>query len=331
MGNGQNRRAALTGPAPEHWCSGVQARESQQPEPVTRSALLHMSCPCSRSPKRADSESRDQKSCWDVPRHPPLTALLPASRTGALGRGWAGCPQRTKVTFCGSGCLCFCLGASSAQLLPRVGRPSVGEPRTGEADLGRRGAGLTGDFVVPLAPRGPSVPLGLSSVLALASGPELGSLTFLGLVGIIDPPRAGVKEAVRLLCQSGVSVKMITGDGLETASAIGQWAGQGRVRLAHSDRELRGPALHLQRTGPKTWAGPLKGRAFVSTVNVLQPGGFRPRAHVPTQAASFLCSLLGWLLPPDVRPWQVTEPLTSRLFACRGPATPFLSLHLLPE
>ncbi|CAK7317938.1 Calcium-transporting ATPase type 2C member 2 [Vulpes lagopus] len=59
-------------------------------------------------------------------------------------------------------------------------------------------------------------------VLALASGPELGKLTFLGLVGIIDPPRAGVKEAVKVLCQSGVSVKMITGDGLETASAIGR-------------------------------------------------------------------------------------------------------------
>nr|XP_055162856.1 calcium-transporting ATPase type 2C member 2 [Nyctereutes procyonoides] len=59
-------------------------------------------------------------------------------------------------------------------------------------------------------------------VLALASGPELGKLTFLGLVGIIDPPRAGVKEAVKVLCQSGVSVKMITGDGLETASAIGK-------------------------------------------------------------------------------------------------------------
>ncbi|XP_066205031.1 calcium-transporting ATPase type 2C member 2 isoform X3 [Saccopteryx leptura] len=59
-------------------------------------------------------------------------------------------------------------------------------------------------------------------VLALASGPELGQLTFLGLVGIIDPPRAGVKEAVQLLSESGVSVKMITGDALETALAIGR-------------------------------------------------------------------------------------------------------------
>uniref|UniRef100_A0A663DZE1 Calcium-transporting ATPase n=1 Tax=Aquila chrysaetos chrysaetos TaxID=223781 RepID=A0A663DZE1_AQUCH len=59
-------------------------------------------------------------------------------------------------------------------------------------------------------------------VLALASGPELGKLTFLGLVGIIDPPRPGVREAVQVLSESGVSVKMITGDALETAVAIGR-------------------------------------------------------------------------------------------------------------
>uniref|UniRef100_A0A803YE88 Calcium-transporting ATPase n=1 Tax=Meleagris gallopavo TaxID=9103 RepID=A0A803YE88_MELGA len=62
-------------------------------------------------------------------------------------------------------------------------------------------------------------------VLALASGSELGKLTFLGLVGIIDPPRAGVKEAVQVLVESGVSVKMITGDALETAVAIGNEPG----------------------------------------------------------------------------------------------------------
>ncbi|XP_053467474.1 calcium-transporting ATPase type 2C member 1 isoform X2 [Ictalurus furcatus] len=57
-------------------------------------------------------------------------------------------------------------------------------------------------------------------VLAFASGAEMGSLTFLGLVGIIDPPRSGVKEAVSTLISSGVSIKMITGDAQETAVAI---------------------------------------------------------------------------------------------------------------
>ncbi|XP_053530777.1 calcium-transporting ATPase type 2C member 1 isoform X3 [Ictalurus punctatus] len=57
-------------------------------------------------------------------------------------------------------------------------------------------------------------------VLAFASGAEMGSLTFLGLVGIIDPPRSGVKEAVSMLISSGVSIKMITGDAQETAVAI---------------------------------------------------------------------------------------------------------------
>lgn len=57
-------------------------------------------------------------------------------------------------------------------------------------------------------------------VLAFASGSEMGNLTFLGLVGIIDPPREGVKDAVGTLLNAGVSVKMITGDSQETAVAI---------------------------------------------------------------------------------------------------------------
>ncbi|XP_032140461.1 calcium-transporting ATPase type 2C member 2 isoform X3 [Sapajus apella] len=78
-------------------------------------------------------------------------------------------------------------------------------------------------------------------VLALASGPELGRLTFLGLVGIIDPPRAGVKEAVQVLSESGVSVKMITGDALETALAIGRNIGLGDGKLqAMSGEEVDG-------------------------------------------------------------------------------------------
>ncbi|KAK9514486.1 hypothetical protein VZT92_027950 [Zoarces viviparus] len=57
-------------------------------------------------------------------------------------------------------------------------------------------------------------------VLAFASGSQMGNLTFLGLVGIIDPPRSGVKEAVGMLISSGVAIKMITGDSQETAVSI---------------------------------------------------------------------------------------------------------------
>uniref|UniRef100_A0A4W3IPC2 Calcium-transporting ATPase n=1 Tax=Callorhinchus milii TaxID=7868 RepID=A0A4W3IPC2_CALMI len=57
-------------------------------------------------------------------------------------------------------------------------------------------------------------------VLTFASGHELGKLNFLGLIGIIDPPRPEVQEAIRILQNSGVDVKMITGDSKETAICI---------------------------------------------------------------------------------------------------------------
>ncbi|XP_015223594.2 calcium-transporting ATPase type 2C member 2 [Lepisosteus oculatus] len=62
-------------------------------------------------------------------------------------------------------------------------------------------------------------------VLSLASGLELGQLTFLGLIAMTDPPREGVREAVLTLRRSGVEVKMITGDALETALSIGESIG----------------------------------------------------------------------------------------------------------
>lgn len=57
-------------------------------------------------------------------------------------------------------------------------------------------------------------------VLSMAYGQSLESLIFVGIVGILDPPRPGVAESIHTLGGSGVAVKMLTGDSEETACAI---------------------------------------------------------------------------------------------------------------
>jgi Ca2+-transporting ATPase len=64
-----------------------------------------------------------------------------------------------------------------------------------------------------------------------AGDPEEG-LTWLGLIGMIDPPRAGVKEAIAACHQAGVRAVMITGDHPLTAAAIAR-----ELDLADDDDE----------------------------------------------------------------------------------------------
>jgi Ca2+-transporting ATPase len=47
-------------------------------------------------------------------------------------------------------------------------------------------------------------------------------LAFLGLIGIMDPPRPEVKAAIETCQRAGIKVKMITGDQQMTATAIGK-------------------------------------------------------------------------------------------------------------
>lgn len=58
-------------------------------------------------------------------------------------------------------------------------------------------------------------------VIGLARGTSLQDLVYVGLVGICDPPRPNVREAIATLMMSGVKVKLVTGDAKETAAAIG--------------------------------------------------------------------------------------------------------------
>jgi len=55
-------------------------------------------------------------------------------------------------------------------------------------------------------------------------------LTFLGLAGLMDPPRTEAKAAIGLCIEAGVQIKMITGDHKATAGAIARELGlQGKV------------------------------------------------------------------------------------------------------
>ncbi|MCC5988263.1 MAG: cation-transporting P-type ATPase [Pararhodobacter sp.] len=65
-----------------------------------------------------------------------------------------------------------------------------------------------------------------------------GELTFLGLVGLIDPPRREAIEAVAECHAAGIDVKMITGDHAGTAAAIAR-----QVGLKHCDKVLTGADL----------------------------------------------------------------------------------------
>lgn len=53
-----------------------------------------------------------------------------------------------------------------------------------------------------------------------------GELTFLGLIGLLDPPREEVKEAILQCRQAGIRLVMITGDHKLTALAVGKELGQ---------------------------------------------------------------------------------------------------------
>jgi Ca2+-transporting ATPase len=70
-------------------------------------------------------------------------------------------------------------------------------------------------------------------------------LTFIGLIGLIDPPREGVKESVAKCKSAGIRVIMITGDHVATAVAIATDLGIIEPNNPRLNRALKGVELDL--------------------------------------------------------------------------------------
>ncbi len=63
-------------------------------------------------------------------------------------------------------------------------------------------------------------------------------LTFLGIIGLLDPPRPQVKEAIQTMRKAGIRTMMITGDHPLTALAIAK-----KIDLGGSEKVLTGPEI----------------------------------------------------------------------------------------
>ena len=64
-----------------------------------------------------------------------------------------------------------------------------------------------------------------------------GGLVFVGLTGMIDPPREAVEPAIAATTRAGIAVKMVTGDNIRTARAIADSVGIGTEVLAGREIE----------------------------------------------------------------------------------------------
>jgi Ca2+-transporting ATPase len=122
---------------------------------------------------------------------------------------------------------------------------------------------LVGDAAVPLTETRRAAILAKTEelaakalrVLAVATGPGETALTFLGLAGMMDPPREEAKAAVAEARSAGIRPVMITGDHPATAMAIAREVGIAEnpkvVTGAELDREFVAGADVYARVNPE--------------------------------------------------------------------------------
>jgi Ca2+-transporting ATPase len=186
-----------------------------------------------------DAALKEEGGAWQVRGDPTEGALLVLGRKAGLDstRLLADYPRVAEIPFTsdrkrmatihqGPGELTMLLKGAPESLLPFCRQVLTAQSEKILTEEGRRDIMAQADRMAGQALR----VLGLAyrrldSIPELIPEAEEVDLVWVGLVGIIDPPRPEAKEAVHRCHQAGIRVIMVTGDHPDTAYAIGQELG----------------------------------------------------------------------------------------------------------
>lgn len=230
--------------------------------------------------------SRDGKR-FSVSGDPTETALLAAAAKAGITRESLGLVRRSDRPFDavrkrmsvvvrrkGMPDTLLCKGAPD-RMLPcctRIATATGSRPLTGVDKIAiERAAGeMAKDALRVLA-------------FAQGDGSEESDLVFLGLAGMIDPPRPEVANAVKSCKQAGIRPVMITGDSRETASAVATQVGI----LQSGDLVVTGDELE------KMSEKELAGRCMSISVFARVSPAHKLRIVKAYQAAGQICAMTG--------------------------------------
>jgi len=191
-----------------------------------------------------DAALIEENGQWSITGDPTEAALLvAAAKAGLNAKEVAGqFPRLDELPFASENQYMATLHGGAERFVVMKGAPEVVFKRclqAGDADLRSRIAaemnrmGAKGMRVLAIA-----VKRGETETDALTPEAVADGFDFLGLIGMIDPPRAEAVEAIAACRRAGIVVKMITGDHRATAAAIGA-----ELQLADNGQAITGAEL----------------------------------------------------------------------------------------
>ncbi len=225
------------------------------PNEKSLTAMLRCAALCTtaaiHSKRQVKSRSRGEitgKGDWEVTGDPTEIALLIAAAKAGITRESLGSVYNKldeypfdsenrfmAVLVCSSMEKLICFKGAEEVILPRCAYylDSRGEERPMTSEMRRNIAKKASE----MADRALRV-LAMAQCSSDSLDPQKGNLVFLGLAGMIDPPREEAKAAIRRCANASVRTVMITGDHKNTAVAVAKKAGLLRGGRAITGAEL---------------------------------------------------------------------------------------------